>query len=104
MCIRDRYQRRVRGVHSCNMDNCVCITEWLNRMQSLLQSINGQQACTSEQCFTNEFGGQSRGGELSPEDTVALVPFVIMLVVFLVLSVRHFSNRTSHHERYLAST
>lgn len=77
------------------MDNCVCITEWLNKMTNLLQSINGQSACSGEQCFTNEFGGQSSSGELSPEDTITLVPFVIMLVVFLVLSVRHFANRRS---------
>merc|ERR1712166_545573 len=77
------------------MDNCVCITEWLSKMTSLLQSINGQEACTSEQCFTNEFGVQNNSSEMSPEDTMALVPFVIMLIVFMVMSVRHFSQRST---------
>eukprot|EP00656_Telonema_subtile_P017796 TRINITY_DN1959_c0_g1_i1.p1 TRINITY_DN1959_c0_g1~~TRINITY_DN1959_c0_g1_i1.p1 ORF type:complete len:102 (-),score=17.08 TRINITY_DN1959_c0_g1_i1:300-605(-) len=75
------------------MDHCVCMAAWINEMNRLLRSINGQASCSGEQCFTNEFGGQSSEGGLSPEDTVALVPFVIMLVAFLVMSVRHFSNR-----------
>merc|ERR1712046_186276 len=74
-------------------DNCVCISEWLNKMSSLLQSLQGSASCTSEQCFTDGELGQQQGVDVPPEQLLVLVPLVLMFVTFLVMSGRHFSQR-----------
>merc|ERR1711934_405752 len=94
--------RGARTALSASMDdNCVCISEWLNKMTQLLQSLQGSQSCTSEQCFQDgELGGQ-QGVDLPPEQLLMLVPLVLMFVTFLVMSGRHFSQRRQQQQQAL---
>merc|ERR1712046_58493 len=82
-------------------DNCVCISEWLNKMSSLLQSLQGSSSCTSEQCFTDGELGSQQSVDVPPEQLLLLVPMILMFITFLVMSGRHFAQRQQERQRAL---